>query len=73
MAMYAKLKGRIVEKFGTQGKFAEAVGTTEQTVSAKVQGRVKFTTKDVVDWSNMLDISSNDVGSYFFDPILSRN
>ena len=36
---YNKLRGRIVEKFGTQDKFAEALNVTKQWVSMKMTGK----------------------------------
>ena len=61
-----KLKGRIVETYGTQGKFAAYLGRTEQTVTAKLAGRSEFTQADIVDWCNALGIGKDEVGEYFF-------
>lgn len=33
MFQYSKLKGKIVEIFGSQKKFAEAMGLSERTIS----------------------------------------
>lgn len=63
---YNKLRGRIIEKFGSQAKFAEALGITENTVSRKMNGFVQFSTTDIVSWAKLLGISSEDYGSYFF-------
>ena len=32
---YSKLRGRIIEKFGTQGCFARKLGVSERTLSLK--------------------------------------
>ena len=61
-----KLKGRIVERYGTQHGFAESIGRTEQTVTAKLAGRSQFSQKDIVEWCNALEIGKDEVGSYFF-------
>ena len=37
---YSKLLGRIVEKVGTQSKFAEKMELSERTVSLKLNGKV---------------------------------
>ena len=37
---YAKLLGKIVEIFGTQRKFAEAMGLSERTISLKLNGKM---------------------------------
>ena len=37
---YSKLRGRIIEKFGNQSKFAVAMGWSERTMSLKITGNV---------------------------------
>lgn len=61
-----KLRGKIIEIFGSQGAFAKAIGKTEQSVTAKLNGRSQFSQGDIVEWSNALMLGVNDVGSYFF-------
>lgn len=65
--MYPKLRGRIVEKYGTNEKFAEKLGKSIITVSGKLNGRTSFSQADVVEWSGLLDINIADVGSFFYD------
>ena len=36
MLTYAKLKGRIVEKYGSQREFAKAIGISEVAMSRKM-------------------------------------
>lgn len=67
------LRGRIIQKFGTQGNFAKHLGKTEQTVTAKLSGRSQFSQNDIIDWSNALDLDADDVGKYFFAQTLSKN
>lgn len=69
---YNKLRGRIVEIFGSQSKFAEAVGQSEQIITAKLAGRSSFTQDNIIAWCKALDIDQNDIGSYFFAPKLSN-
>ena len=40
---YSKLKGKIVEVFGTQSNFAKAVGMSERTLSCKLNNKIPFT------------------------------
>lgn len=68
---FMKLRGRIVEKYVTQSRFAEFLGVTEQTVTMKLNGKVQFSTDDIITWSNALDISVNEIGAYFFAEKLS--
>ena len=63
---YNKLRGRIAEKFGKQGKLAERLGVSEMTISKKLNGKVQFDQKDIVNWCNALDIPIADAGDYFF-------
>jgi len=63
---YSKLKGRIVEKFGTMAAFADALGMTRQAISAKMTGKVGFSRDNIVHWAKLLDISKDDYGAYFF-------
>lgn len=69
---YSKLKGRIVEKFGSQGRLAKHLEISEQTVTAKLNGRSRFTQEDIIAWCNALDIDAENVGDYFFAQILSK-
>lgn len=63
---YNKLRGRITEKYGNQGKFADALEKSENTVSRKLNGVVAFSHDDIVIWSGMLDIDNSEIGEYFF-------
>lgn len=63
---HQKLRGKIIELFGSQGAFAKAIGKTEQSVTAKLNGRTQFSQGDIIEWSNALLIGVDDVGSYFF-------
>lgn len=73
MVNYSKLRGRIIEMFGSQQAFAKHLGVTEQTVTAKLNGRSRFTQDDIIAWCNALDIEAESVGDYFFVPILSKS
>ena len=70
---YNKLRGRIVEVCGTQAKFAEKIGQSEQNVTAKLAGRSSFTQDNIVTWCNALDIDQSDIGSYFFACEVSKD
>ena len=63
---YHKLRGRIIEKYGSQVAFANALGTSNVTVSRKMNGRVGFSQKDMKKWGEMLQISETEFGDYFF-------
>lgn len=63
---YAKLRGRIKEKFGTEGKFAEALGTTQNTLSRKFNDKVQFSSEDIKQYCSLLEIPLEEAGVYFF-------
>lgn len=63
---YDKLKGRIVEKFGTRGRFAQAIGVSEVTVSKKLNEKTQFSQEDIVTWCKLLEIPITEAGTYFF-------
>lgn len=63
---YNKLKGRIVEIFGSQSLFSKRIGLSEQSITAKLAGRSKFSQDDIITWCDALGIDQNDIGLYFF-------
>lgn len=64
--IYNKLRGRIVELYGSQKKFASEISLSEQSITAKLNGRSDFTQEDILKWSNALKISKEEIGTYFF-------
>ena len=63
---YNKLRGRIVEKYGTQEKFAKALDISKQGLSLKMTGKIGFTQKDILAWCELLDIQQDQIAEYFF-------
>ena len=63
---YNKLRGRIIEKYGTQEKFAEALGMTKQGISLKMTGKTSFSQSDINRWCELLDIKTEQIVNYFF-------
>lgn len=64
---YSKLRGKIVEKYGTQERFADAIGLSNTTVTKKLTGNVQFTQTDIIKWCAALGIALKDVGAFYFD------
>ena len=69
---YNKLRGRIVEIFGTQKNFSDAIGISDATVASRLSGRLKFSQDEIIAWCNALKIEANEIGVYFFDYELSK-
>ena len=63
---YSKLKGRIVEKFDTQGRFAEAMDWSERTLSLKMQGKIPWKQSDICRAIELLELNEEDIPVYFF-------
>ena len=63
---YKKLRGRIVEKFGTQAEFAKKIGLSTNSLSQKMTGKVGISQADINEWSVLLCIKTNEIGEYFF-------
>ena len=63
---YSKLRGRIVEKYGTMTAFAEKLNIKVQTVSRKLNSDIGFTKDDILVWSELLGIPKEEIGIYFF-------
>lgn len=68
---YDKLKGRIIEIFGAQYRFAEAMGMSDRTLSLKLNGGVPWNQSDIckaVSFSfTILKLKDSDIPEYFFN------
>ncbi|OLS02438.1 DUF739 family protein [Tissierella creatinophila] len=69
---YSKLRGKVIEKFGTLGEFAKAMEWSERTNSLKMNGRIEWKQNEIVTASRLLDIKSEDINIYFFDVGVQR-
>jgi len=63
---YSKLRGRIVEKCGTQEEFAKKINKDRSSINLALNNKRDFTQKEIVAACDVLDISNNDIGQYFF-------
>ncbi len=63
---YDKLRGKIVEKFKTQGAFAEAMGLSERTISLKLNNKIFFTQLEIKTAAELLDIKISEIEKFFF-------
>ena len=63
---FAKLKGRIVEKYGTQGAFSAAMEWREALLSAKLNGKSAWTFDEAMKACKLLDIPLEEAHEYFF-------
>ena len=69
---YSKLRGRIVEKFGTQSKFADANGISDRSMSLKLNNGIGLSQNEILEWCNLLDIPTGEIPLYFFTVKVSK-
>lgn len=63
---YSALSGLIVERFGTQYRFAEAMGLSEHTVSNLLNNKVDWKRDMMVKAAKLLGIATKNIHKYFF-------
>lgn len=63
---YSRLRGRIIEKFGNQMSFAEAMDISERTLSLKLSGKRMWKQSEICLAINLLGLSEDDIKEYFF-------
>ena len=64
---YPKVRGAILEKYGTQASFAEALGIHAATLNAKLCGRVDWTRQEVEKAGKLLGLTGEELYTYFFN------
>lgn len=69
---YTKLKNRIKEKGYTQKSLAQAIGLSESHFCQKLNGTFHFTQTDIRNICCVLHISGEDIGEYFFCPVVEK-
>ena len=63
---YNKLRGKIVEIYGSQIEFAKAMKWSEKTLSLKLNGNVPWKQTDIMTSVQILGLSESDIQDYFF-------
>lgn len=63
---YSKLRGKIREIFKTQSAFAEAMGISSTSLSAKLNNKIEFSQKEIDKAVELLKIAKEDIPAYFF-------
>lgn len=63
---YSRLKGKIVEKYGSNAKFAEGMGWSERTLSLKLNNKVAWKQPEMAKAIAILSLDENDIPDYFF-------
>lgn len=64
---YSKLRGKIIEKCGTQTKFQELMKLSHTSISDKLNNKIDFTQEDIEKAIEILNIKRADISIYFFN------
>lgn len=65
--MHNKLRGRIIEKYGSIGNFAIKLEMSRVALSRKINKKSEFTTSEIKSICDLLFIKEEEIGKYFFD------
>lgn len=63
--MRKELKAKIVQKYGTQKRFAEEMGATCATITHVVKGQTTPRGIGLARWCALLDISQDEIPIFF--------
>lgn len=63
---YAKLRGKIREVYGTNERFAAAMGKNSATMSLKLNKKSSWSREEIEKACMLLGIPIEEVHSYFF-------
>lgn len=63
---YNKLKGKIIENFGSFSAFAEEINMSRISLSKKLNNKSEFSQQEISNISSKLSINNKDIENYFF-------
>lgn len=63
---YRKLRGRIIEKYGTLKGFAVDMKWSDRTLSLKMNCKVFWKQPEIMKAAKLLDIPFDEIMDYFF-------
>lgn len=64
---YSKLKGKIIEMYGTQSSFLENISMSNTTFIKKMNNEGYFSQPEIEEIITVLKVSKDDIVNYFFD------
>ena len=62
----SKLRGRIIEKFGSQNAFAKAAHRSISFISQYLNGKAFLDQRIIDEWAELLEIPADEIDLYFF-------
>lgn len=63
---YSRLRGRIIEKFGSQKFFCEAIHMSPTALTLRLSGKTYFTQGEIARANKLLEIPVGAISEYFF-------
>lgn len=69
---YSKLRGRIVEKYGTIDNFIKIIKRSKPFVYGVLGNKATLRQDDIVCWCDVLDIDLSEVGEFFLSVEFSK-
>ena len=63
---YSKLRGKIVEKYGSQYNFAKAMNIGNSTLTQKMTNKAEWSQREMTKALSLLEVDSKEVERYFF-------
>lgn len=63
---YRKLKGRIIEKYGSVRSYCRDFGVSGPAMSCKLNGKTEWTANDILKCCKLLEIDMSSIPEYFF-------
>lgn len=67
---YSKLRGKIVEKYGSQYNFAKAMNIGNSTLTQKMTNKAEWSQREMTKALSLLEVDSKEVERYFFSHLV---
>lgn len=65
---FSRLKGRIIERFGSFASFAHTMGMTKPALHNRLKGFTAFRPEEIIKAAELLGICPSELHLYFFTP-----
>lgn len=65
---FSRLRGRIVEKFGSCDRLAAAMGRSKVWMSSRLNNVVQWRAEEMREAAALLEIPAEDIPAYFLTP-----
>jgi transcriptional regulator with XRE-family HTH domain len=69
---FSNLRGEIKKKYRRQSDFAAQIGINPASLSAKLNGKSEWTSEEILNTCNLLNIQLDEAWKYFFTPKVEK-